>query len=86
MKITPTKPIIPFTNYFQMNIPFGGLFQNNTCPQTKPSFKGQPQVFRGHEVTGDDGGCIKHKVTITTCQPIKPETTEEIGNKLHAYV
>ena len=76
---------IPFTHYFQMNVPFYGYFPGEMVPrpcETQPVFKVHAPVFKA-EVTGDDGGCIPH------CQPLKPtagEEAPEVGQKLHALV
>lgn len=75
MRTKPIPPHIPFGNYFQLNVPFGGLFAK------QPVFKGYPTVFRGTEVSGDDGGCINtpKEQKPFPCQPIKPS---EVGSKI----
>ena len=85
---TITFPQIPFTHYFQMNVPFYGYFPGEMvlypC-EIPPMFKGHSPVFKSG-ITGDDGGCIRHDLP---CQPIKPltgEETPEVGQKLHALV
>lgn len=79
---TVTYPQIPFTHYFQLNVPFYGYFPEATlypC-EVPPVFKQHPDTKVG--ITGDDGGCIRHE---HPCQPIRPQSGE-VGQKLHAVV
>ena len=93
---TPSSSAIPFGNYFQMNIPFGGynpcLSENHSSKRQKPVSKRQEPVSKGQtpvlkaSIQPNDGSCIKH---VKSCQPIKPQIPgEEIkeGQKLNALV